>query len=256
MHRGIFSYKENDNNVREGPWPRCCVALGDYVIDLYALHLLGFFDLTLTFDTSIFGYNTLNKFMELDRKCWQATRYRLLQLFSSDNSLVSELDFSLRDNNQLKDKIVINMNEVQMHLPATIGDYTDFYSSKEHATNVGTMFRGQANALQPNWMWLPVGYHGRSSSIVLSGTDIIRPKGQVQIDKDNPSLGSTYKQCDQLDFELEMAFFVGGKANSLGESISIDEAEDRIFGLVLMNDWSARDLQQWEYVPLGIIHCV
>ena len=138
-----------------------------------------------------------------------------------------------------------------MHMPAVIGDYTDFYSSREHATNVGIMFRGKDNALQPNWLHLPVGYHGRASSVVLSGTDVVRPCGQLQIDKDDPSKGSVYGPCRLLDFELEMAFFVGGPANAMGSALTIAEAEDRIFGVVLMNDWSARDIQAWEYVPLG-----
>lgn len=246
---GVFSYK---SKVVEGPWPRCCVALGEYVIDLYALHKLGLLQ-TLSFDSSIFGNNTLNSFMELNASQWKATRYRLLQLLSSNESIVNglELDSSLKDNNEYRDLVVINMNDIKMHLPATIGDYTDFYSSKEHATNVGIMFRGKDNALQPNWLHLPVGYHGRSSSVVLSGTDIVRPKGQIQLDRENPSLGSIYGPCNQLDFELEMAFFIGGTPNPLGKPISIEEAESRIFGLVLMNDWSARDIQAWEYVPLG-----
>eukprot|EP00604_Paraphysomonas_vestita_P003405 CAMPEP_0174821506 /NCGR_PEP_ID=MMETSP1107-20130205/9016_1 /TAXON_ID=36770 /ORGANISM="Paraphysomonas vestita, Strain GFlagA" /LENGTH=572 /DNA_ID=CAMNT_0016038639 /DNA_START=252 /DNA_END=1973 /DNA_ORIENTATION=+ len=138
-----------------------------------------------------------------------------------------------------------------MHLPAHIGDYTDFYSSREHATNVGIMFRGVDNALQPNWLHLPVGYHGRASSVVVSGTEITRPSGQVQKNKDDPKEGSIYSPCRLLDYELEMAFFVGGPSNPLGRPLTIEEAEDRIFGVVLMNDWSARDIQAWEYVPLG-----
>jgi len=135
-----------------------------------------------------------------------------------------------------------------MHLPAEIGDYTDFYSSIHHATNVGIMFRGKENALMENWKWLPVGYHGRASSIVVSGTPIRRPWGQMKAD-DAPA--PTFGPCKLLDFELEMAFFVGGPPSQLGEQIPIDKAADRIFGMVLMNDWSARDIQKWEYVPLG-----
>jgi hypothetical protein len=127
-----------------------------------------------------------------------------------------------------------------MHLPADIGDYTDFYSSREHATNVGIMFRGAANALQPNWLHLPVGYHGRSSSVVISGTSVARPSGQLAVDKDDHSKGSTFGPSRLLDFELEMAFFVGGPTNNLGKPLSIAEAEERIFGVVLMNDWSGR----------------
>lgn len=135
-----------------------------------------------------------------------------------------------------------------MYLPAKIGDYTDFYSSKNHATNVGIMFRGKDNALQPNWLHLPVGYHGRASSVVVSGTDVYRPYGQMKLNPSDaqPSEGV----CVRLDFELEMAFFVGS-GNQLGDPIHIENASDHIFGYVLMNDWSARDIQAWEYVPLG-----
>jgi len=133
-----------------------------------------------------------------------------------------------------------------MHLPATVGDYTDFYSSREHATNVGTMFRGKDNALMPNWLHLPVGYHGRSSSVVVSGTEFPRPKGQLCADEIKPTFGA----CQLLDFELEMAFFMG-PGNQLGHPLTVHEAGDRIFGMVLLNDWSARDIQKWEYVPLG-----
>jgi fumarylacetoacetase len=134
-----------------------------------------------------------------------------------------------------------------MHLPAKIGDYTDFYSSKSHAYNIGVMIRGKDNALQPNWSWLPVGYHGRASSVVLSGTDIHRPRGQLQPDETKPPVFDT---CKLLDFELEVACLVG-PGNKLGEPISIEKSGDHLFGLVLMNDWSARDIQKWEYVPLG-----
>jgi fumarylacetoacetase len=139
------------------------------------------------------------------------------------------------------------MDKVTMVRPAVIGDYTDFYSSRDHATNVGTMFRGKENALMPNWLHLPVGYHGRASSVVVSGTPIRRPKGQTKAD-DAPAPSHT--PCRLLDFELEMAFFVG-PGNELGEPITMDKAEDHIFGVVVMNDWSARDIQKWEYVPLG-----
>lgn len=135
-----------------------------------------------------------------------------------------------------------------MHLPATIGDYTDFYSSIDHATNVGTMFRGKENALMPNWKHLPVGYHGRASTVVVSGTPIHRPLGQTKpVDTEPPKFGP----CRLMDFELEMAFFVGGPSNQLGTPVQVDQAGERIFGMVVMNDWSARDIQKWEYVPLG-----
>jgi len=138
-----------------------------------------------------------------------------------------------------------------MHLPARIGDYTDFYASREHATNVGIMFRGRDNALQPNWLHLPVGYHGRASSVVVSGTPFARPRGQLQVNRDNPAEGSTYGPCKLLDYELEMGIFLGGELPPMGRPVTVEEAEEHIFGYVLLNDWSARDIQAWEYVPLG-----
>lgn len=137
---------------------------------------------------------------------------------------------------------------VEMHLPAKIGDYTDFYASMDHAKNVGTMFRGADNALMPNWRHLPVGYHGRASSIVVSGTNVKRPHGQKQTDESEPPV---YAPSSLLDLELEVGAFVGGPANELGTPITVDNVDDRLFGLVLLNDWSARDVQKWEYVPLG-----
>lgn len=224
---------------------RCGVAIGDNVLDLTVLHQAGLLS-GLNFDASVLLQSTLNAFMELPRPCWQATRARLTALLAIDSE-----DRRLRDNEALRSLALVKMSDVKMHLPATIGDYTDFYSSREHATNVGIMFRGKDNALQPNWLHLPVGYHGRASSVVISGTDVVRPSGQLQKNKENPKEGSTYGPCRLLDFELEMAFFVGGPENPLGNPISMENAEDRIFGMVLMNDWSARDIQAWEYVPLG-----
>lgn len=143
---------------------------------------------------------------------------------------------------------LVNQSAATMHLPAKIGDYTDFYSSIHHATNVGIMFRGKENALMPNWKHIPVGYHGRASSVVVSGTDIRRPYGQtLPVDGADPVFGP----CRLLDFELEMAFFVGGPPTKLGDRVPIEEASKRVFGFVVMNDWSARDIQKWEYVPLG-----
>jgi fumarylacetoacetase len=144
-------------------------------------------------------------------------------------------------------QVLIPVDQVEMHMPVQIGDYTDFYSSKEHATNVGIMFRDPANALLPNWLWIPVGYHGRASSVILSGVPVHRPKGQIKPQDDQPPI---YEASRQVDFELEMAFITyDGKP--LGDSISTAEADDYIFGLCLFNDWSARDIQKWEYVPLG-----
>jgi len=157
----------------------------------------------------------------------------------------------LRDDPVMASKAFVKLDTVKMHLPAVIPDYTDFYSSRDHAFNCGCMFRDPANALQPNWLHLPVGYHGRASTVFVSGTEIVRPRGQLQKDKGDPKKGSEYGPCKNLDFEMEIAFFVGGEPLRLGETITMDNVEDRIFGLVLMNDWSARDIQSWEYVPLG-----
>ncbi len=214
--------------------------IGDYAIDLGALHQLGYFDgIPLTDD--IFLQDTLNDFIADGRKTWRLVRNRIADIFDVKNS-------KLRDNAEHKDKIIFRMDEVEMQLPVSVGDYTDFYASKEHATNVGSLFRDPENALLPNWLQIPIGYHGRSSSIVPSGTPIRRPIGQQR-----PSEGETtpnFGPSKLLDFELEMAF-ITTVANDLGDRIPIEEAEEYIFGLVLFNDWSARDIQAWEYVPLG-----
>ena len=213
--------------------------IGDYAIDLGALHQLGYFkDIPLTDD--IFLQDTLNDFIADGRKTWRLVRNKISEIFDENNSV-------LREHEAHKDKIIFRMDEVEMQLPVSIGDYTDFYASKEHATNVGSLFRDPKNALLPNWLHIPIGYHGRSSSIIPSGTPIRRPKGQTKpANSDQPIYGPS----KLLDFELEMAF-ITTDVNKLGETISIDEAESGIFGLVLFNDWSARDIQAWEYVPLG-----
>lgn len=234
---GVFSTAENSVH-------RIGVALGNFVVDVSVLATAGLLDGLGYSSYAILTKPTLNDFMALPRSAWRATRERLKILMTSTTP-------TLRDNTKLRSAAVVPMAQCIMHLPAQIGDYTDFYSSREHATNVGIMFRGAANALQPNWLHLPVGYHGRSSSVVISNTNVVRPCGQLQIDKDDPSKGSSYGPCRLLDFELEMAFFVGGTPNPLGKPITMAEVEDRIFGVVLMNDWSARDIQAWEYVPLG-----
>ncbi len=226
--------------------PRVGSAIGDFVLDLSGLYNAGLFS-DLGFASNVFEESTLNSFIALDQSTWMATRGRIISLLAAD----SNADKRLESNLDLRNTVLIPVKNVTMHLPATIGDYTDFYSSREHATNVGIMFRGVDNALQPNWLHLPVGYHGRSSSIVISGTDVVRPSGQLQADKADPSKGSIFSSCKLLDFELEMAFFVGGAGNPQGKPISIAEAEQSIFGVVLLNDWSARDIQAWEYVPLG-----
>jgi fumarylacetoacetase len=184
--------------------------------------------------------STLNQFMSLGHQLWKETRARIQQLLAADTAI-------LRDDSQLRATALLPRAECHMHLPAHIGDYTDFYSSRQHATNVGIMFRGKDNALMPNWLHLPVGYHGRASSVVVSGTPVRRPVGQSQPDETKPPV---FGACKALDFELEMAFFVG-PGNELGTPIPMDKAHEHIFGVVVMNDWSARDLQKWEYVPLG-----
>ncbi|ANH60784.1 MULTISPECIES: fumarylacetoacetase [Dokdonia] len=213
--------------------------IGDYAIDLGALHQLGYFKgIPLTDD--IFLQDTLNDFIADGRKTWRLVRNRISEIFEESNA-------ALRDNAKDRDVVIFKLDEVEMQLPVQIGDYTDFYSSIEHATNVGTMFRGEENALMPNWLHLPVAYHGRSSSVIPSGIPVHRPKGQkLPNGATNPIFGPSRL----IDFELEMAF-ITTDANNLGESISTENAEENIFGLVLFNDWSARDIQKWEYVPLG-----
>uniref|UniRef100_A0A8D3BXB5 Fumarylacetoacetase n=1 Tax=Scophthalmus maximus TaxID=52904 RepID=A0A8D3BXB5_SCOMX len=188
----------------------------------------------------VFDQPTLNAFMALGYEAWREARRTLQVLLSANES-------TLRDDVSLRSRAFVHQCAATMHLPADIGDYTDFYSSRDHATNVGTMFRGKENALMPNWLRLPVGYHGRASSVVVSGTPLRRPSGQMRPDQTKPPVFGPSKQ---LDIELEMAFFVGG-GNQLGEPIPIQKAHEHIFGMVLMNDWSARDIQAWEYVPLG-----
>ncbi len=213
--------------------------IGNYAIDLGALHQLGYFKgIPLTED--IFMQDTLNDFISDGRKTWRLVRNRIADIFDLNNT-------ELQNNTKDKEVVIFNMEDVEMLLPISIGDYTDFFSSKEHATNTGTMFRDPENALLPNWLHVPVGYHGRSSSIVVSGTEIYRPKGQtIAPNATQPTFGPS----KLVDFELEMAF-ITTDANHLGEPISIDQAEEYIFGMVLFNDWSARDIQKWEYVPLG-----
>ena len=213
--------------------------IGDTAIDLGALHQLGYFEgIPLTDD--IFLQDTLNDFIADGRQTWRAVRNRIADIFDDNNPI-------LKNNKSHKEAVLFRLDEIEMQLPVQIGDYTDFYSSKEHATNVGTMFRDPDNALLPNWLHIPVGYHGRSSSIIPSGIPVHRPHGQtIASGAENPNFGPS----KLVDFELEMAF-ITTDANDLGEPIPVDEAEEYIFGLVLFNDWSARDIQKWEYAPLG-----
>ncbi|CAM4305399.1 fumarylacetoacetase [Zobellia nedashkovskayae] len=213
--------------------------IGDTAIDLGALHQLGYFEgIPLTDD--IFLQDTLNDFISDGQKTWRLVRNRISEIFEESNE-------TLQNKEDHKNVVLFSMDEIEMQLPVQIGDYTDFYSSKEHATNVGTMFRDPDNALLPNWLHIPVGYHGRSSTIIPSGTPIHRPMGQtLPKGAETPVFGPSRL----VDFELEMAF-ITTDTNVLGEPISVDEAEEYIFGMVLFNDWSARDIQKWEYVPLG-----
>jgi fumarylacetoacetase len=213
--------------------------IGDYAIDLGALQQLNYFEgIELTDD--MFMQDTLNDFISDGKKTWRLVRNRIAELFDATNP-------KLRDHSEHRDIVIFAIEDVEMQLPVLIGDYTDFYSSKEHATNVGMMFRDPENALLPNWLHIPVGYHGRSSTIVPSGIPVHRPMGQtLPQGESTPVFGPSRL----VDFELETAF-ITTDANIMGENIPISEAEDYIFGMVLLNDWSARDIQKWEYVPLG-----
>lgn len=220
----------------DGQGARVGVAIGEHILDLTAVARLNGFD-GVEVDVTIFSHNTLNAFMSCGKAVWTAVRQRI-------SAILQEGEHSMQAQSST---ILVPMAGAKMLLPAKIGDYTDFYSSIEHATNVGMMFRGKDNALMPNWKHLPVGYHGRASSIIVSGTDIHRPKGQTMPpNAEKPSFGPSKR----MDFELEMAFLVG-PSTELGDSVSTGNAEDHIFGFVLFNDWSARDIQKWEYVPLG-----
>ena len=218
--------------------PVAGVAIGEMVIDLVYLHENGFLD-DLGLPAGVFNQPYLNGFLSLGKTKCGEVRSRISELLRHDND-------QLRDNKPAREIALISMSEVQMQMPVRVPNYTDFYSSEHHAFNVGSMFRDPKNALLPNWKHLPVGYHGRASSIVVSGTNIHRPKGQVKVGDNPPVFAPTSK----LDFELEVAFITCSET-TLGKAVSVREAADHIFGFVLFNDWSARDIQQWEYVPLG-----
>ena len=221
---GIFSTKDRS--------PRVGVAVGEHILDLAAVAELEVSD----FNTALLEKDTMNDFISLGKEITTRVRKKIQYWLKDDDSVLAG-----------KPELFVKQSEAQMHMPVAVGDYTDFYSSLEHATNVGKMFRDPENALLPNWKHVPVGYHGRASSIIVSGQPIHRPKGQtLPKDADTPVFGPSQR----LDFELEMGF-ICGKETPLGESISTKDAEDYIFGLVLFNDWSARDIQKWEYVPLG-----
>ncbi|KAG6475585.1 fumarylacetoacetase-like [Zingiber officinale] len=220
--------------------PRPGVAIGDFVLDLSVVSSAGLFDGPILNNSPCFLQASLNMFVGLGRPAWKEARLTLQRLLSVDEP-------TLRDNSSLREKCLLKMSEVEMLLPTVIGDYTDFFSSMHHAKNCGLIFRGPAKPIQENWFHLPIAYHGRASSVVISGTPIVRPRGQAYPTGNSPPyFGPTQK----MDFELEMAAIVG-PGNELGKPIDVNIAADHIFGLVLMNDWSARDIQAWEYVPLG-----
>lgn len=224
---GIFSTEQKKARVG--------VAIGDQILDLLAVAELGHFA-EIGAPKEVFDSEYLNDFIALGKPITNAVRLKVQELLLEGNSALQIIDGALE-----------KQSEATLHLPVKVGDYTDFYSSIEHATNVGKMFRDPANALLPNWKHLPVGYHGRASSIIVSGTNIHRPKGQVL---PNDSQTPVYQASGRVDFELEMGFIVG-KSTELGQQVSTAEAGDHIFGFVIFNDWSARDIQKWEYVPLG-----
>ena len=224
---GIFS--RNKNSKRVG------IAIGNNIIDLLVCNELDVFK-DLNINNNVFENNFLNDFINLGKNKTNKVREIIQQQLTDESSKI-----------KMSTGVIIPMNEAEMHLPVKVGDYTDFYSSIEHATNIGSMFRDPSNPLLPNWRHLPVGYHGRASSIIVSGVDIFRPKGQVMpLDSDKP----VFTSSKRIDFELEMGYIIG-KQSSLGSSITTDDADNYIFGKVLFNDWSARDIQKWEYVPLG-----
>lgn len=218
---GVFSVADDD--------PRCGVAIGDMILDVTAAEEAGLISLG---DVEVFDVPYWNDVMNLGRDAWADLRAQLTVLLGEAGNTSAPL---------------VAQAEATMHMPFAVSEYTDFYAGKHHAMNIGTMFRGPENALPPNWLHVPIGYNGRASSVIVSGTDITRPNGQTKApDADIPSFGP----CKRLDIELEMGAVVGG-SNTLGQPITVGEADDMIFGYVLLNDWSARDIQAWEYQPLG-----
>ncbi len=227
---GVFKTTNNEFHI--------ATIIGETIISLKNLEQEGYFN-EIELKKNTFQEKSLNQFLKQKKPIWRAVRNKIAELFDLENR---NSEAKIKSEN-----ILFNEKSVEMVMPVQIGDYTDFYSSKDHATNVGKMFRDPENALLPNWLHIPVGYHGRSSSIVISGTPVKRPKGQILPKESSKPI---YSESKLLDFELEMGF-ITGEANKLGENINIENAEDYIFGLCLFNDWSARDIQKWEYVPLG-----
>ncbi len=219
--------------------PRCAVAIGEFALDLAVLEESGLID--AGGDQYVFGASTLNKFMELGNSAWNRVRLRLSDLLAEDG------DGALKNDPDVRSRALVPLAQIQSHLPFQVAEYTDFYAGRQHAFNVGSMFRDPENALPPNWLHIPIGYNGRASTVVVSGTDIHRPLGQMKPHgTDEPIFGP----CRRLDLELEMGAVVG-LSNDMGKPVTVSEADDMIFGYVLLNDWSARDIQAWEYQPLG-----
>ena len=207
------------------------------MLDLREIELAGLVGLG---DAGVFANPSINPFMALGPGAWSSTRVRISELLRHDNP-------TLRDDRQLRQRALVPLSEATLHLPIEVAGYTDFYSSREHATNVGSMFRDKSNPLLPNWLHIPLGYNGRASTVVVSGTEIHRPRGQI---KSPTALLPSFGPCKRLDFELEMGVVIG-QPTSMGDMLNEQQAENMIFGFTLLNDWSARDIQQWEYVPLG-----
>tara|TARA_R110002049_G_scaffold44333_3_gene129782 strand:+ start:16890 stop:18143 length:1254 start_codon:yes stop_codon:yes gene_type:complete len=213
--------------------PRCGVAIGDMILDMVAMEEE---DLILLHFEPVFDVPYWNDVMDLGPDAWATLRARLIELLGATSPDQAKVAPHL-----------IPMADVRLHMPMVVSEYTDFYAGRHHATNVGTMFRGAENALPPNWLHIPIGYNGRASTVVVSGTDITRPNGQLKApDADMPHFGP----CKRLDIELEMGAIVG-TSTDMGQPVSVAQADEMIFGYVLLNDWSARDIQAWEYQPLG-----
>lgn len=228
------------------PKPRAAVAIGDQCLDLKAFQGQNGFSACSQDVGDVFAQPTLNPFAALGRPAHRAVRKYIQDIFREDTPHAS----ILKDNQEAQKACLLRQDQVKMHLPMQIGDYTDFYAGKNHAYNLGCILRGPKNALQPNYTHLPVGYHGRASSVVVSGTPVVRPNGQVLEDPKAEVKKPVFKPCQRLDVEVELGAFLC-QGNQMGQPIPISEAEDSIFGIVLLNDWSARDIQAWEYVPLG-----
>lgn len=235
---GVFTHPTHNPET-----PQIGVAIGTYILSLHTLHQNYSNSLPSTIPSSTYTSTVLNPLLECGPKSWKDLRASLKAVLKKDGEYTLD---------QLVEKnVLLDMKECKMLMPLNVGDYTDFYSSREHAENIGEMFRGKDKKLLENWLWMPVGYHGRASSIVVSGTEVRRPKGQQKIVGEDGKEQVVFDESKRLDFEMEVASVVGKGCEFGGEGIKVDEALDCVFGLVLMNDWSARDIQKWEYVPLG-----